>query len=204
MNFDRGASRIAMSASSDRYFAELHRLCSSTVVCDLQGNGMDLEAGFGWLAHRVGATHAAGNCVFFIGNGGSSSIASHQAIDYANNGGIRAQALNDSAALTCIGNDWGYEQVFCRQLEMHGRAGDLLIAVSSSGQSPSIVRAVEAARRGDIGVATFSGFRPENPLRRLGDINFYVAAERYGFVELAHLTLLHAILDLHLAPGRAG
>jgi len=105
-------------------------------------------------------------------------------------------AFGDGAVLTCLGNDFGYADVFSRQIEWHGGAGDLLIAISSSGASPNILNGVLAARSKGSRVVTFSGFREDNPLRQTGDINFYVRAQEYGFVELAHQSLLHAMLDV--------
>jgi D-sedoheptulose 7-phosphate isomerase len=186
----------------DSYFTELNRVCCDTRVHDLMGVPLDLEAGFDWFSRRAKAIDASGNSLIFIGNGGSASIASHQAIDYLKNGGIRALALNDSAALTCLSNDCGYAEVFAKQIEKHGRAGDMLVAISSSGQSANILNAVEAARTRRMAVATFSGFSPQNPLRMLGDMNFYVESDQYGFVELAHLTLIHAILDVYIIAKR--
>ncbi len=93
------------------------------------------------------------------------------------------------------GNDLGYDQVFAKQIEMHGRPGDLVIAISSSGRSANILNAVKAARAAKSAVVTFSGFAADNPLRSLGNINFYIASDRYGFVEIGHLTICHAILD---------
>lgn len=136
--------------------------------------------------------------IFFIGNGGSAGICSHMATDWMKNGGFSATSLNDGATLTCLGNDLGFEEVFAKQIEMHGRAGDLLIAISSSGNSPNILRAVEAARAATMGVVTLSGFGAGNKLRRLGDVNFYVPDERYGFVEISHLAICHAVLDLSM------
>ena len=75
------------------------------------------------------------------------------------------------------------------------RADDLVIAISSSGRSANILNAVKAARAAKCAVVTFSGFTADNPLRGLGDLNFYVASDRYGFVEIGHLTICHAILD---------
>ena len=136
--------------------------------------------------------------VFFIGNGGSAGICSHMATDWMKNGGFSAVAFNDGAALTCVGNDLGFDRVFAKQIEMQGRKGDLLIAISSSGNSANILRGVEAARAADMHVITLSGFGPDNKLRRLGDVNFYVPNDRYGFVEISHLTLCHAILDVSM------
>src|SRR6516164_7294600 len=99
-------------------------------------------------------------------------------------------------ALTCLGNDLGYENVFAKQLDLHARPGDFLIAISSSGRSPNILGAVKAARAQDCRIVTFSGFAAENELRRTGDLNFYVRSHEYGFVELAHLALCHAVLDI--------
>jgi D-sedoheptulose 7-phosphate isomerase len=144
------------------------------------------------LARRA---HAAGNKLIFVGNGGSAAIASHMATDYSKNGDVRSIALNDSAMLTCLGNDLGYERVFAKQIELHARPGDLVIAISSSGRSANILNAVKAARSAKCTVVTFSGFTDDNPLRGLGDINFYIASDRYGFVEIGHLTICHAILD---------
>ena len=73
---------------------------------------------------------------------GAPEFASHLAIDFSKNGGLRAMAFNDAAALTCLGNDLGYENVFAKQIEFHGRGGDLLMAISSSGRSPNILEAV--------------------------------------------------------------
>ena len=119
------------------------------------------------------------------------------------NGGIRSLAFNDSSALTCLGNDLGYENVFAKQLDFHARAGDLLIAISSSGKSPNILAGVAAARAHDCGIVTLSGFSEENALRRTGDVNFYVKSSAYGFVEIAHLSLCHAILDIDMGWGNS-
>jgi D-sedoheptulose 7-phosphate isomerase len=183
------------------YFATLARLTVAAEATDVAGNHVALDDVFGAVMARAQAAHAGGNKVMFVGNGGSAAIASHMAIDYTKNGGIRALAFNDGAALTCLGNDLGYAQVFARQIEMQARAGDLLIAISSSGNSANILAAVEAARGRGCEVVTFSGFRPDNKLRALGDYNLYVASEDYGFVEVAHLALNHAILDLAMGWG---
>ena len=119
------------------YFATLARLTLAAEATDGAGNQATLDDVFGAVMARARAAHASGNKVMFIGNGGSAAIASHMAIDYTKNGGIRALAFNDGAALTCLGNDLGYAQVFARQIEMHARAGDLLIAISSSGDRSS-------------------------------------------------------------------
>ena len=120
------------------------------------------------------------------------------------NGGIRSLAFNDGAALTCLGNDLGYENVFAKQIDLHAQLGDMLIAISSSGQSANILKAVEAASERGCYVVTLSGFKPTNALRRAGDINLYVESGEYGFVEITHLALIHCILDLEMGWGTKG
>lgn len=171
-------------------------MARTTAVSDTQGAPLSLADGIGWAVDAARGSHASGNKVMFIGNGGSAGICSHMAIDYTKNGNIRATAFNDAAALTCLGNDLGFEAVFARQIEMHGRAGDLLVAISSSGASANILCGVAAARDGGCRILTMSGFAADNPLRASGDMNFHVPSGEYGFVEITHLALCHAILDL--------
>ena len=135
--------------------------------------------------------------IIFIGNGGSAAIASHQSVDYWKNGGMRAIAFNDTSLLTCIGNDYGYPFVFEKPIEMFADPGDVLVAISSSGKSENITNGSKMAKKKGLTVITMSGFKPDNPLRALGDINFYVPAPTgaYGFVEIAHLTVCHTIVD---------
>jgi D-sedoheptulose 7-phosphate isomerase len=181
-----------------RYFDRLAELLQRTAVTLNDAMPLSLADGIDWMRRAAVETHAGGNKIMFVGNGGSAGIASHLAIDFSKNGGLRAMAFNDPAALTCLGNDLGYEQVFARQIELHRRAGDLLVAISSSGRSPNILNAVAAARSGGCRVATLSGFCADNELRRSGDINFYVESDTYGLVEAAHLSLCHAVLDIEM------
>lgn len=136
--------------------------------------------------------------IIFIGNGGSAAIASHQSVDYWKNGGMRAMAFNDTSLLTCIGNDYGYPYVFEKPIEMFADEKDVLIAISSSGKSDNILNGAKMATKMKCPVITLSGFKTDNPLRALGDINFYVPAPTgaYGFVEIAHLTLCHTFVDM--------
>ena len=180
----------------DRYLQALARSLAEVAVTDLAGAPVSAGSAIARAGALARSTHRDGNTMLVIGNGGSAGIASHVAIDYSKNGGIRALAFNDGAVLTCLGNDLGFDQVFAKQIEFHGRSGDLLVAISSSGRSPDILRAVETARARGIGVITLSGFGADNPLRRLGDLNFYIASHEYGFVEISHLALCHAVLDL--------
>ena len=184
------------------YFDRFGELVRTTVVTDQRKRIMEIDAAIAWVQDTARRTHEAGNKLIFVGNGGSAAIASHMAIDFSKNGNMRALALNDPMALTCLGNDLGYENVFSKQIDLHARAGDLLIVISSSGRSPNVVKAAEMGRARGCKVATLSGFTATNPLRRLGDINFYVPNSEYGFVEIMHLALCHCVLDLAEASVR--
>jgi D-sedoheptulose 7-phosphate isomerase len=195
---------MSMRERARAYFESLTQVIRDAEVTDRLGNSIDLDSGFDRVRAAAHAAHDAGNKIMFIGNGGSAGIASHLAIDFSKNGKLRALAFNDPSALTCLGNDLGYDRVFATQLQFHARTGDLLIAISSSGRSPNILAAVATARERDCGVVTFSGFTPDNDLRRAGDVNFYLRSDLYGFVEVGHLSLCHAILDLDLGWGAQG
>ena len=177
------------------YFRDLAERLGGTTVFSASGEVLDLAGAFNEIMTDARNSHTSGNKLIFVGNGGSAAIASHMATDYSKNGNIRSLALNDGSMLTCLGNDLGYERVFSKQIELHARPGDLLIAISSSGRSANILKAVDAARDSKCKVVTLSGFSADNPLRRLGDINFYIDSDLYGFVEIGHLTICHAILD---------
>jgi D-sedoheptulose 7-phosphate isomerase len=178
-----------------RYFTTLSDYLTQAVVTDASGQALEMADAVNQVMAHARAAHAAGNKLIFVGNGGSAAIASHMATDYSKNGDVRSLALNDSSMLTCLGNDLGYERVFAKQVELHARPGDLVIAISSSGRSANILNAVKAAHTAKCTVVTFSGFRADNPLRNHGEINFYISSDRYGFVEIGHLTICHAILD---------
>lgn len=188
--------RADLQSKLESYFRTLAGCLPAVEATNRNGRQLPLADAVQWAIETARKTHIAGNKLMFIGNGGSAGIASHMAIDYTKNGNLRALAFNDAAALTCLGNDLGYENVFAKQIESHGRAGDLLIAISSSGRSPNILGGVETARTVGVSVLTLSGFKADNPLRRLGDMNLYVPNGEYGFVEISHLTLCSAILDL--------
>ncbi len=133
--------------------------------------------------------------LFFVGNGGSAAVASHMAIDFMKNGGFATFGPGDAAQLTCLGNDLGFENVFAEPINRHGQLGDVLFAISSSGMSEDILHAVYAAKQKMINVVTLSGFGEGNFLRGKGQVNFYVPSNQYGTVEIAHLAILHSILD---------
>ena len=180
----------------DDYFGIFGGLPLKTAATDGDGSVIPLGEAFRKTIDDIQALNAAGNTLRFVGNGGSAGIASHMAVDFSKRGEIRANALNDAAMLTCLGNDLGYSEVFAHQVALHTRKGDVLVAISSSGQSENILRAAEEARKREARIITFSGFKTDNPLRGSGDLNYYVGSNEYGFVELTHMALLSALIDI--------
>ncbi|OGN65418.1 MAG: hypothetical protein A3E80_05340 [Chlamydiae bacterium RIFCSPHIGHO2_12_FULL_49_9] len=144
----------------------------------------------------VAKTQALNGIVYVIGNGGSAGIASHFSTDLIKSLKIPSQTLYDSNLMTCLGNDLGYENVFSYPLGKLLKSNDLLVAISSSGKSPNIVNAAHQALSKNVQLITLSGFMQDNPLRQLGDLNFWVDRCDYGLVETAHFFLLHTIIDL--------
>lgn len=178
-----------------RYLSTLSSVLNSAEATDRSGNPQDVSAALESMLSSARDLHARGDKVMFIGNGGSAAIASHMSEDFSKAAGIRALSFNDAPTLTCLGNDFGYEHVFEKQIEWFARKGDMLVAVSSSGRSPNILKAVEAAQKVRTEIITLSGFDPRNPLRAAGDLNFYLPSHQYGFVEAGHLALLSAVVD---------
>ena len=145
------------------------------------------------------------NKVFFIGNGGSAGIALHMAADYQKTAGIKTQTFYDPTLLTCLANDYGYEYVFSKPLALHAEPGDVLIAISSSGESQNILNAVKAAAEHKCTILTFTGFKRNNTLQQAGDINVYVPIEEYGIVESVHNLILQQVIDVikfQMAEGK--
>lgn len=133
--------------------------------------------------------------VSFIGNGGSNAICSHMMEDFMKIAGKQTLNFSDSALITCFSNDYGYEYALAKWIDFTFQKGDVLVAISSSGESANILNAV--AKHTELGgqVITLSGFDPENSLSRKGDVNMVTPIRNYGIVECFHQVILHAILD---------
>lgn len=130
--------------------------------------------------------------MWLAGNGGSAAVAAHIANDLVKQG-KSAVALTEPAILSCIANDVSWESVFADQLRIHAHPGDQAVLISSSGQSLNIRNAVYAAKEKGAATITLSGFDALNPLRAMGDHNYYVPSFNYGIVECAHLAILHSL-----------
>ena len=153
-------------------------------------------------------TVAAGGRAYSCGNGGSMCDAMHFAEELtgrfrADRPGYAALAISDPSHLSCVGNDYGYDQVFARFVEAHGRAGDVLLAISTSGTSRNVVAAVQAAKQLGVRVIALTG-RAGTPLAELADIAIVTPAGRYADrVQELHIKVIHILIELverRLAP----
>ena len=177
------------------YSQELSRLLSLIEVTAATGERMSLEEGMERATSTILSKKSDGRKIIVIGNGGSAAIASHMQNDLCKAVGVRSLVFNEAPLLSALSNDLSYAAAFEVLVDLWAEEGDVLIAISSSGQSENIIRAADAAKKKGCSVITLSGFKSNNPLRNRGLINFYVPADQYGFVELGHSILTHYLSD---------
>ena len=168
-----------MTRRAHVYFKTLKNMLDGIASSDASGLELVTDDAITKSVGIIVEQSSAGGKVLFIGNGASASMSSHIATDISKNGGLKALAFNDSSLLTCISNDCGYNNVFSKAIEMFADEQDVLVAISSSGESKNILNAVSAGRKKGLKVITLSGFGKDNSLRKLGDINFYVPASEF-------------------------
>lgn len=181
----------------NRYINELiEKLEKTTFNYNDRRECLNYEEGIERLLNMFTEHKQKQSQLFFIGNGGSSAIASHMTADFMKNGGMKTYSLYDNAVTTCMGNDYGYESIFSKPMEFLVKEDDLVVAISSSGNSVNICNAIEIAKDKRAEIITFTGFKPDNKVRQMGDINVYVPSERYGIVESIHNLILQQIVDL--------
>lgn len=181
------------------YIKDLIQHLEATKVYDADGKAYaDYETAMKELVELFSDIKRGGKQVFFIGNGGSAGIAGHMTADFMKNGGMKTYSLYDNPLTTCMGNDYGYEYIFSRPLEFLGNEGDLLVAISSSGNSMNIVNAIEVAQKKGMKVLTLSGFKEDNRIKSIGTYNLYVPVCHYGMVESIHNLILQQIVDVIL------
>jgi D-sedoheptulose 7-phosphate isomerase len=173
------------------YFHRLSGLLLTMEVTDRRGVRVSLEEGTEKAIQMFLDVKSAFRKVMLAGNGGSAAIVSHVQNDLCKAVGMRAMVFNEPPLLTALANDHGYGCVFQRPIELWAEPGDVLFTVSSSGKSESILRAIQAAVDKQCQVITLSGFSPDNASRRMGDLNFYLRSDVYGYVETAHMALAH-------------
>lgn len=184
-----------MKPTITNYLQTTVRLFSEMAVTDQDGMAISLDEGAQRAADLILKASSQGAKILVAGNGGSAATASHLHNDFCKAAGIRCLIFNDFSLLTALANDDGYECVYERPMDMWAFKGDILIAISCSGLSENILRMVKIAIRKNCSIITFTGFKAQNTLRRLGHLNFYIASEVYGYVEVAHSILAHYLTD---------
>jgi D-sedoheptulose 7-phosphate isomerase len=132
---------------------------------------------------------------YLIGNGASASMASHFAADLAKNADLHTQVFTDMSLLTAVANDLSYDMVFVVPLRRRLKAGDMVVAISSSGNSPNVIKAAEFAVSREATLITLTAMQPTNALRQLGTLNFWLPADTYGLAETGHAAILHYWMD---------
>lgn len=133
--------------------------------------------------------------IIIVGNGGSAAIASHVSIDLTKAANIRSINFNEASLLTCFSNDYGYEHWVSKAIEFYANKNDLVIFISSSGQSKNIINGAIKAKELNLPLITLTGFKGNNPLKEMGDINLWVDSSSYNIVETTHQIWLLAVVD---------
>lgn len=153
------------------------------------------------VATLIATAFRNGNKVLLFGNGGSSTDAAHIAAEFVgryqrDRVPLPAIALaTDIAAITCIANDYGYEELFARQVRAHGRRGDIAIGISTSGNSPNVLKGIAAARECGLTTVAWTG-ATGSQLAGLVDYAFVVPSTVTSRIQESHITLGHVLCEL--------
>ena len=191
----KGYGKVSMANWPDTILELKACLDALSVRDDL---GKEIGPGFSFLRWRdiTCQIRTDKKTVFLIGNGASASMASHVAADLAKNAHVHTQVFTDLSLITAVANDLCYEEVYAEPLRRRINKNDMLVAISSSGQSPNVLRASrEALRLGGV-LITLSAMSAENLLRTFGMLNFYVPVGSYGMAETCHAAILHYWVNL--------
>ena len=133
--------------------------------------------------------------IIIVGNGGSAAIASHASIDFTKAAQIRSVTFNESSLLTCFSNDYGYDKWVAKALDFYADKQDMVILISSSGESKNIINGAIKAKKMGLPLVTLSGFSSNNNLRELGDVNLWIDSSQYNIIEIVHQTWILSIVD---------
>tara|TARA_X000000950_G_C13832732_1_gene626907 strand:+ start:963 stop:1511 length:549 start_codon:yes stop_codon:yes gene_type:complete len=166
------------------YFTKL-----SSLVLDVDHKKLHLAA------KKIHSSNKKGGKVIIVGNGGSAGIANHATMDFTKVAGYRAVNFNESSTITCLANDYGYENWVKMAIKFYADKNDVVILISSSGKSKNIINAGKMTKKMGINLITFSGFSKNNQLKKLGDLNFWTNSKHYNNIENSHQLWLLSIID---------
>ena len=187
------------------YFDLIRIGLSDMIVTERNGQKLSPEQGYEiWADRARDVQQNTKGLLFFCGNGASASMAEHMSHDWFQNAVVNTTTCAEVAHITAISNDLSYEEVYSYRVKRILTDKDILIGISSSGNSINIVNAVQAAHENGAYTITVTGKKADNKLRKMGDLNFYVPLEHYGEVESAHAILLHCALDRFLDKYMGG
>ncbi|MCG8605180.1 SIS domain-containing protein [bacterium] len=195
-----------LTSDAGTYFHTLYRLLSNVEISDNRNRIFTLDSAVEKIIEAILSVRSKSKKILLIGNGGSAAVVSHMQNDLCASVGVKAMVFHDTPLVTALSNDHGYGSVFAKQVALWAEKGDLLIAISSSGESENIIRALATAHESGCRSITFTGFDHDNTIRFSGDLNIYVPVKSYGLVELAHSVLTHYLTDyaktIQMGKGR--
>ena len=172
----------------NNYFKKyLDKFSNLLIDCDNQK--------FFQIAKLLKETKKNKNKVILVGNGGSAAMASHVSVDLTKMCKIRAINFNEADLLTCFSNDFGYENWVREALSSYADKGDLVICISSSGESKNIIHGAKFAKKMGCKVITLTGFDEKNRVKKIGHVNLWVDSKNYNVIEMIHHTWLLSIVD---------
>jgi D-sedoheptulose 7-phosphate isomerase len=178
-----------------QYLNRMNAALLGTKTTDQAGISLTVDDGANEAISFIRTATRQGGKILLVGNGGSAAVASHMQNDFSKASNLQALVFTEQPLLTAYANDDGYESAYESMAKLWAGPNDILLAISSSGSSQNILRTCNAVREAGGRVITFSGFAPDNPLRSLGDVNFYVDSDSYGIVETSHAALGHYLTD---------
>lgn len=189
----------------EEYLYEVKKGIQHMIVTDNSGTEIGAQEALDlWSVKAKRTRDELEGLLFFCGNGASATMAEHMSHDWFQNAEVNTTTCAETAHITAISNDLSYEEVFSYRIRRILSDRDILITISSSGNSPNIVKALEAGREQGAYCITFSGKNMDNRSRKMGDLNFYIPLDTYGLVESAHAVVLHAALDNFLEKYMGG
>lgn len=174
---------------TNEFFKDYYQKYNNLLVNDeLEKNLLDFQN----LSKKIKNDNAK---LIFCGNGASASISAHGAVDFSKQAKIRSVTFNEANLITCLANDYGYENWFSEALKIYAGKDDAVVLTSVSGESLNLVMGAEMAREMGLKVVTFTGREKTNSLSKLSDINFWVNSHAYNIVECIHMIWLTSVID---------
>lgn len=189
---------------SATYFDDIGQGLKELKATGIDGEELSVDVALEQWADLCEVKRKEQGLFFFCGNGASATMAEHMSHDCFQNADFLTETVSETSHLTAISNDVSYEDVFSYRIKKMLKKTDMLITISSSGNSPNIIKAIKSAKKIGAFVVTISGKEEKNQSRQLGDLNFWVPLKTYGMVESAHAVLLHCWLDFYLDKYKGG